>query len=161
MKNAKNIALTFLVLAGLLSLWRGADAHRSSSLLPNVQAAQENPFERARSKSCTLGTMLGAHGYSYSGNVMGSAIAIAGPISFDQQGSISGAYNGTLGGKPLQGNLSGQITVSGNCTGTVRVDLPVAGVSANGTFVIVNDGKETFFTATDLGIAVTGTTKKL
>jgi hypothetical protein len=161
MKYAKQIALTLLVLAWLSSLWRGTDQHDSNGILTTVQAAQESAFDRARSKSCTLGTMMGAHGYSYSGNVMGSAIAVAGPINFDQQGNISGAYNGTLGGKPLQGNLSGNITVSNNCTGTVRVDLPIAGVSANGTFVIVNDGKETFFTATDMGIAVTGTTKKL
>ncbi len=161
MKNLKHITLTLLILAGLFALWRGTGEHRSKGLLLNVQAAQESAFDRARSKSCTLGTMQGVHGYSYSGNVMGSAIAIAGPISFDQLGNISGAYNGTLGGKPLQGNLSGNITVSSNCTGTVRVDLPIAGVSANGTFVIIHDGNETFFTATDTGIAVTGATKKL
>ena len=103
MKTAKHVALSFLVLASLCALWRGAGTQRSNGLLPNVQAAQENPFERARHRNCTLGTMAGAHGYSYSGNVMGAAIAVAGPISFDLQGNITGAYNGTLGGNPLQG----------------------------------------------------------
>ena len=157
MKHAKLIAIAFIAFFGLTLL-------AQYNYAPAVKAApltQDNPFDRGRRKECTLGTMRGAHGYTYSGYVMGSYIAIAGSINFDEQGIISGTYNGTLGGNPLKGKLAGQITVESDCTGKVRIDLPIAGVSANGTFVIVNDGKETLFTSTDTGIAVTGTTKKL
>ena len=155
MKSRKQFALAVAFLFALSLMWETA---ASPHFAPSV-AAQGSPFQRR--KECSLGTMYGAHGYTYSGYVMGAYIAIAGSINFDENGTISGTYNGTLGGNPLKGKLAGAITVESDCTGKVRIDLPIAGVSANGTFVIVNDGKETLFTSTDSGIAVTGSTKKL
>ena len=158
MKSLTHLALTVAFLFALSLVWETTSQPTTPSFVPSA-AAQGNPFQRRR--ECSLGTMYGAHGYTYSGYVAGAYIAIAGSINFDEGGTISGTYNGTLGGNPLKGKLAGAITVDGDCTGKVRIDLPIAGVSANGTFVIVNDGKETMFTSTDTGIAVTGQTKKL
>jgi hypothetical protein len=105
--------------------------------------------------------MKGGHGYSYSGAVMGSAIAAVGPINFDGQGNLSATYDVNLGGTPFQGSFTGTYTVNANCTGTVTLHLPLLGITTNGSFVIVNNGQETFFTGTDPGITITGATKKL
>jgi hypothetical protein len=61
----------------------------------------------------------------------------------------------------FRGQFIGTYTVNEDCTGTVTLRLPRLGISTNGSFVIVNDGKETFFTGTDDGVAITGETKKL
>ena len=104
--------------------------------------------------------MKGTHGYSYHGTVMGKAITAAGPITFDGRGSLFATYNVNLGGVPFKGRFIGTYTVDDDCTGTVTLQLPLLGLSTNGSFVIVNNGQETFFTGTDNGVAITGVTKK-
>lgn len=135
------------------------------SKAPNVQPVQESSFtqsyESLRARPCSPRTMRGTHGYSYHGTVMGKAITAAGPITFDGRGSLFATYNVNLGGVPFQGRFIGTYTVNDDCTGTVTLQLPLLGISTNGSFVIVNDGRETFFTGTDNGIAITGVTKKL
>jgi hypothetical protein len=135
------------------------------SKTPKTIAAQEptsaQDADRGRAKPCAPRTMKGTHGYSYHGTVMGKAITATGPITFDGRGSLFATYNVNLGGIPFKGQFIGTYTVADDCTGTVTLQLPVLGISTNGSFVIVNDGKETFFTGTDDGVAITGETKKL
>jgi hypothetical protein len=90
----------------------------------------------------------------------GQAITATGPITFDGRGSLFATYNVNLGGMPFTGQFIGTYTVEDDCTGTVTLQLPRLGISTNGSFVIVNDGQETFFTGTDDGVAITGVTKK-
>ena len=127
--------------------------------------AQEPSFapnnERDHAKPCSPRTMKGTHGYSYHGSVMGKAITAAGPITFDGRGSLFATYNVNLGGVPFKGRFFGTYTVDDDCTGTVTLQLPILGISTNGSFIIVNAGQETFFTGTDDGVAITGVTKKL
>lgn len=126
--------------------------------------AQESGFahepDRGRARPCSPRTMKGTHGYSYHGTVMGKAITAAGPITFDGRGSLFATYNVNLGGMLFKGQFIGTYTVADDCTGTVTLQLPRLGISTNGSFVIVNDGQETYFTGTDNGIAITGETKK-
>ncbi len=129
-----------------------------------VQAQEPNfahDSDRGRAKPCSPRTMKGTHGYSYHGMVLGKAITAAGPITFDGRGSLFATYNVNLGGMPFNGQFIGTYTVADDCTGTVTLQLPRLGISTNGSFVIVNEGKETFFTGTDDGVAITGETKKL
>lgn len=133
------------------------------SQAPRVQAQESSSSqsnERDHTRPCSPRTMKGTHGYSYHGTVMGKAIAAAGPITFDGQGSLRATYNVNLGGIPFKGGFTGTYVVNDDCTGTVTLRLPILGISSNGSFVIVNDGKETFFTGTDDGVAITGVTKK-
>ena len=115
--------------------------------------------EAARAKSL-LRELRGNHGYSYSGTVMGLPIAAAGPISFDGEGNLSAKYSVSLNGESFQGSFIGTYTVNPDLTGTVTLNLPLLGLSSRGSFVIVSSGRETYFTGTDRGVIVTGTTKR-
>lgn len=168
MKQFRASTIAVMIVASLLILGIVSAASRerqpvgaASVLRAGTAAAQESSFERARTRTCSLGTMQGTHGYAYSGTVMGNNIAAAGPITFDGDGNLSATYNVSLGGKIFQGAFTGIYTVNADCTGTVTLHLPLLGISTSGSFVIVNSGKETFFTGTDTGITVTGATKKL
>ncbi len=166
MKRFRASTIAGLVIASLfiLGLVSAASRERKSAGVPPGAVAgqpQESSFERARTRTCSPGSMQGTHGYSYSGTVMGSNIAAVGPITFDGDGNLSATYNVSLGGKIFQGAFTGTYTVNADCTGTATLHLPVLGISTNGSFVIVNSGKETFFTGTDTGVTVTGGTKKL
>lgn len=152
------------VLLLLLFLFATNAQRSTESLLPKAQAqasneGAENDSQR-RNKYCSPRTMKGTHGYSYHGTVMGKAITAAGPITFDGRGSLFATYNVNLAGMPFKGRFIGTYTVDDDCTGTVTLQLPMLGISTNGSFVIVNEGKETFFTGTDNGVAITGVTKK-
>lgn len=135
------------------------------SKTPKPTTTQESGFAqdaaRGRARPCSPRTMKGTHGYSYHGTVLGKAITATGPITFDGRGSLFATYDVNLGGTPFQGRFIGTYTVNDDCTGTVTLQLPLLGLSTNGSFVIVNEGQETFFTGTDDGIAITGVTKKL
>ena len=113
-------------------------------------------------RGCTLATMKGDHGYTYSGTVIGMGpIATAGLISFDGVGNLAATYIVSVNGIIFEGAFTGVYTVNPNCTGTVRLDLPMMGMSLNGSFVIINNGDETFFTGNDAGYAITGSTKRV
>lgn len=147
---------------GLLALTLIA-AYSKAPNLPTVQAQEATSaqgIDRDRDRPCSPRTLKGAHGYSYQGTVMGKAITAAGPITFDGRGSLRATYNSSLAGIPFSGRAIGTYIVNDDCTGTLRLQFPALGVSANGSFVIVNEGKETFFLSTDENIAVIGVTKK-
>ncbi len=110
----------------------------------------------------SLTTMKGSHGFSYSGDLTDiGPIASAGPIIFDGKGNLSATYNVTDDGTLYQGTFLGTYTVNANGTGTVTLNLAGLGIQSHGSFVIVNNGDETFFTSTDPGQTVTGVTKKM
>jgi hypothetical protein len=168
----KSAQTSTIVVSGLLIFWliAGLRIDRSLAVVrpivhgQGVGNAQADPFERARSVSCALGTMKGTHGYSYSGTVLGSTITAAGLISFDGEGKLSYTYDVNVGGTPFQSaltGLTGTYTVNADCTGSATLNLRMPGLTSNGKFVIVNGGQETFFTGIDQGVAITGITKKL
>ena len=164
--------MAMIVVASLLSLGlvsAASHARASANVQTNeaghaqtASGAQDQAFERARHRRCSLRTMEGTHGYSYSGTVFGAGlIAAAGPITFDGEGNLSATYSVSLNGKPFEGAFTGTYTVDADCTGTVTLHLPLLGLTSKGSFVIVNQGRETFFTGTDPGVTITGVTKKL
>src|SRR5262249_22356976 len=110
----------------------------------------------------SLATLKGTHGFLYNGTLAGSGpIASAGRIVFDGRGHLSAVYNTTIDGTLFLGSFAGTYTVNANGTGTVTLDLPRLGIQSHGSFMIVNDGNETFFTSTDPGQTITGVTKRL
>ena len=124
--------------------------------------AKADASERPRGRGFTLATLKGNHGYSYSGTVIGvGPIATAGLISLDGVGNLAATYVVSVNGVIWRGSFTGIYTVNPDGTGLVRLDPPSPGSSLNGSFVIVNNGDETFFTSNDPGIAITGFTKRV
>ena len=150
--------------------FNGSDILREFEGIPNIELPGNIQAE-LHSQKLIVGQSGKVEGYiaadsvdiwgRVSGTVMGAEIAAAGPITFDGYGSLHATYNVNLGGKSFKGGFTGTYIVNDDCTGTVTLHLPILGLSSNGSFVIVNDGKETFFTGTDTGVAITGATKHL
>jgi hypothetical protein len=144
-----------IVAASCFALWLVSGV--GTEPLVSRAYAQHND---SHSGVCSLVTMKGTHGYAYSGTVMGSSIAAAGPITFDGAGNLSATYDVGLGGTHFHGAFAGTYTVASDCTGTVTLNLPVLGISSHGSFVIVNNGKGTYFVGTDSGVTVSGETSR-
>jgi len=165
MKQTIRIAGLAIGASSLLALWTVVTHSDSGGFGPNLVAApapnaQQNSFEQPHGKTCSLRTMEGTHGYSYSGTVFGNPIAAAGPITFDGEGNLSAKYTVSVGGITHQGAFTGTYTVNPDCTGTATLNLPLLGITTSGTFVIVSDGQETFFVGTDPEVTVNGITKR-
>ncbi|HZS08921.1 MAG TPA: hypothetical protein VFD58_29055 [Blastocatellia bacterium] len=166
----RTMIATIFVLAGaslltLVSFASGRARPAPVSPASTARAQQNglgNAFERARTRTCSPGTMEGRHGYTYSGTVIGvGPVATAGPISFDGAGNLHATYIVSINGVIFEGEFTGTYTVNADCTGSVTLLLPRLGIELNGSFVIVNNGSETFFTGKDAGYTITGTTKKI
>ncbi len=125
-------------------------------------AASASADDGGGGKRCTLLSLRGRYGYTYQGTVEGfGGVAAVGPINFDGAGNTSATYSVNLGGTNFQGSFTGAYTVNRDCTGTVRIDLPLLGTSSHGRFVIVDGGKEAFFMGIDDGVTVTGDAKRI
>ena len=161
------IVVASLLSLGLISAASGAmaGANVQTKEADNAQmasGAQDQALERARHRRCSLRTMEGTHGYSYSGTIFGAGlIAAVGPITFDGEGNLSATYTVSLNGKSFEGAFTGTYTVDADCTGMITLHLPLLGLTSKGSFVIVNQSRERFFTGTDPGVTITGVTKKL
>jgi hypothetical protein len=130
------------------------------SIISTAQAKDNK--DNASCRRCTLNSLKGCYGYSYTGTVQGfGSIAAVGPINFDGDGNTSATYSVNLGGTNFQGSFTGTYTVNEDCTGTITINLPLLGKSSNGRFVIVEEGKEAPFMGTDPGVTVTGIARKL
>ena len=88
-------------------------------------------------------------------------VASSGRIEFDGNGGLAATFTTSVAGKTFTGSFTGSYTVQPDGTGTVLVDLPWLSTQARGDFVIVDHGDATFFTATDAGYSVTGSTREM
>jgi hypothetical protein len=133
-----------------------------TALLLTLSSSSAPADDGVGGKRCTLLSLRGRYGYTYQGTVEGfGGVAAVGPINFDGAGNTSATYSVNLGGTNFQGSFTGAYTVNPDCTGTVRIDLPLLGTSSHGRFVIVDGGKEAFFMGIDDGITVTGDAKRI
>lgn len=158
--TALSLVVFFITLSILGLVPRVSREASGSSLLPTVQSKDKQDYEGC--KKCTLASLQGCYGYSYTGTVEGfGPIAAVGPINFDGHGNTSATYSVNLGGANFQGSFTGTYTVNEDCTGSITLNLPLLGISSHGRFVIVENGKEAPFMGTDIGVTVTGVAKKL
>ena len=133
-----------------------------AALVLVLSATSTHGDDAGGGKRCTLLSLRGRYGYTYQGTVDGfGGVAAVGPINFDGAGNTSATYSVNLGGTNFQGSFTGAYTVNPDCTGTVRIDLPLLGTSSHGRFVIVDGGKEAFFMGIDDGVTVTGDAKRI
>lgn len=110
----------------------------------------------------TLRSLQGSHGFTYDGTILGvGPIAASGPIQFDGRGNLSASYATNVNGVQFRGTFVGNYTVNPDGSGSVTLRLPRLGLQAHGDFVLVDDGRGTFFSCTDAGFAITGQTRRM
>ncbi len=135
--------------------WFAPAAHPALSIVaPIAPSSAGAPYD--------LGSLHGAHGFSYSGTRVGvGAVASSGRIEFDGAGGLSASFTTAVDGNVFNGRFTGSYLVRGDGTGSVLIELPWLLTQAHGTFVILDNGAGTYFTSTDAGYSVTGTTRQM
>lgn len=112
-------------------------------------------------QGCNQGTLHGRHGFSYDGVILGvGPIAACGPITFDGHGHLSASYSTSVNGTTFRGSFVGTYVVQPDGSGSVTLTLPLLGLQAHGDFVLVDDGRGTFFSCSDAGFSITGSTRR-
>ena len=105
---------------------------------------------RAQAATCTLASVAGNWGYTYSGTLLLPSgpvpVAAVGRYTETADGNISGTQTRTVAGDTAQEMIKGSQTVNSDCTGTATIgvydqsgNLLRTGVLAG---VYVNNGKE-------------------
>lgn len=156
--NLSILVLSSFATLGLLSL--GGPGFPPSPSTATALTAPQGP--QGGGQACTLNSLRGRHGFTYSGSLQGvGPIASSGPIHFDGHGNLTARYTTSINGSTFTGNFTGTYTVNPDGTGSVVLTLALLGLQANGNFVIVDHGDATFFTSTDSGFSVTGSTRKM
>jgi hypothetical protein len=171
--DEQNIALRGTVLNGgdeilLTPVTPGfAVVARGFRVKPNSESkSSDNPFERARSVSCTNGTLSGIYGFDALGATTAAAgfpapltgaFSGVGQVSYDGAGNVTltavASFNGFSQALP---SIKGTYFVNDDCTFTSRLE--------NGlTFfaVAVNKGQELLVIQTNNGVTAVGVAKKL
>lgn len=107
-------------------------------------------------------SLRGPHGFTYSGShaTLGG-IASSGIIRFDGFGGVRADYTTSVGGVTFTGSFLGTYDVNPDGTGSIVANLPWLNTQGHGNFVLVDRGEGTFFTSTDRGYSVTGSTRRM
>jgi hypothetical protein len=148
------LSATVLVALGLCAVAWATPSRAATTSAPTPQGGGQNHHD--------LGSLRGVHGFTYSGTRIGvGPVASSGRIDFDGNGGLAATFTTSVAGKAFTGSFTGSYTVQTDGTGSVLVDLPWLSTQAHGNFVIVDHGDGTFFTSTDAGYSVTGTTQKM
>ncbi len=141
--------LAISLLAGL-GLWSGTPAWTPT------QAPQDDRH------SYSVRTLRGRHGFTYDGTWIGTGpVASSGRIDFDGRGNCHASYTTSVNGIAFRGTWVGTYTVNDDGTGNIMIQLPHLNRVARGSFVILDRGNASYFTATDNGFAVTGRTERM
>lgn len=155
---ARTLVLSLLVGLGVCTA--------GGTSMPHLLAPPTRPHVARQAQGAgapyTLRSLRGAHGFTYSGTVAGlGAVASSGRIRFDGRGNLAAAYTTSVGGTAFTGSFVGTYTVHQDGTGSVLLSLPRLGLQARGDFVLVDGGRGTFFTSTDAGFSVAGSTRRM
>jgi hypothetical protein len=115
-------------------------------------------FAPAHAATCTLASVAGNWGYTYTGVLIlptGPVPAAAvGRYTADVDGNISGTQTRTIAGATAQEVTKGSVTVNSDCTGTATVNIydQSGNLLRTGTIAVtfVNNGRETLDLFTSL-----------
>ncbi len=155
--NSPLLLLASFATLGMLS-FAGSPAVASTMPMPVVaEAALQGGHASFSNRS-----LRGPHGFTYSGShaTLGG-IASSGIIRFDGFGGVRADYTTSVGGVTFTGSFLGTYDVNPDGTGSIVVNLPWLNTQGHGNFVLVDRGEGTFFTSTDRGYSVTGSTRRM
>jgi hypothetical protein len=152
--------IRWLILSGLMaSALLGVSAFRGggSGIVPKVHAKEND-----ENRGCSVASLNGAYGLYRSGTRSGDPVAAVGLATFDGNG-FSTARQTTR----RNGVTTSDLFVDPPVEGTYEVDPDCAGrgLQPDGTvfvhFVVVDGGKELFFTSVVPGLTATGVMEKI
>ncbi len=158
--NLPILVLASLAALGVLSV--SGDDFAPSAVSSAPAMAVPDPSPQQGQQAFTVRSLRGPHGFSYSGShqTLGQ-IASSGLIRFDGHGNARADYTTSVGGTTFTGTFLGTYTVNPEGTGSLVVYLPWLNLQAHGNFVLVDHGDGTFFSSTDAGYSVTGSTRRV
>ena len=161
-RNITVISLAIFV-SSLFALgvpFKGPDG-APSSIVPSVQAKSGGDDSSGSPGNCSLRTLNGSYGGTFSGTIVGlGPIAGVGVAEFDGHGHVTGTDTVNVNGSGgIFESSTGTYTVNSDCTGT-RVETFPDGRVVSSSFVLVNHGKELLFLNTAPGLVITGSEKK-
>ena len=127
---------------------------------PTAQASGGGRVATTTSKVCDNGTLKGDYGFSFSGTIngLGSIYAI-GAETCDGNGGCAGTATISINGTTYTDTFTSVETIYPNCTGVATVTYG-SGVVAHSATVLVSDGNEVHFMATDPGAMANGVSKR-
>ena len=113
---------------------------------------------------CNARMIRGAYGYSFAGIFYVApsvpvSLASVGTMTFDGEGGVSGQDTNSFGGEITSYPTTGSYSVSGDCTGSLNVNLP-SGFVIESRIVIVNEGKDILLIQTNPGTVIHGALKQ-
>lgn len=158
--NLLPLALPLLATLGVFTFANKTEV--TPAAIPTNAAAEASPQGgHHQGPHYNLNSLRGDHGFTYDGTILGvGPIASSGPIQFDGQGNLSASYSTAVNGVLFRGTFVGTYTVNPDGSGSVTLNLPRLGLSAHGDFVLIDDGKGTFFSCTDAGFSIRGQTRR-
>jgi hypothetical protein len=150
------VSLLFFGLA-----FQGRRAGGQQSIVPSVQAKDKDNEKGGCPGNCSLRTLNGCYGFTFSGNIVGfGPIAGIGVENFDGQGHVTITQTLNVNGRGgIRDTVTGTYTVNSDCTGSTVI-TQTDGSLTHIDFVIVDNGKEILTLPTDPGSVITGTAKK-
>jgi len=106
----------------------GSDGGRRS-IVPSVQAKDEDDGNDGRPGNCSLRTLNGHYGDSFSGTIVGlGPIAGIGVTNFDGRGNLTGTDTVNINGSGgIPETSTGTYTVNSDCTGSTVQTFPTGG----------------------------------
>jgi hypothetical protein len=104
---------------------------------------------------CSVKTLDGSYGYSFSGSAPFGAFTSVGIQRFDGNGHFTSTETDAAAGQILKNiPLSGTYTVNADCTGSMVAAGP--GFSVTADFVIISDGSSLYSIVTEAGTNAAG-----
>jgi hypothetical protein len=154
-------ASSLLIVVGLVALWALASPANSALVAAPIDGGGGGGGQGGQG-NFGLQSLHGRHGFTYSGSTQTlGPVASSGRIDFDGLGHVAAVYTTSVNGTAFTGTFTGTYTVQSDGTGSIVVDLPLLGLQSRGDFVIVDHGEGTFFTSTEPGYSVTGSTRRM
>ena len=131
------------------------------SIMPSVQAKADGDDKGGCPGNCSLRTLNGCYGFTFSGTILGfGPIAGIGVTNYDGQGHATSTQTLNINGSGgIRDTVTQTYTVNSDCTGSTVI-TQTDGSLTHIDFVIIDHGKEILTLPTDPGFAITGTAKK-
>jgi hypothetical protein len=113
-------------------------------------------------QTCKLQDLNGTYGFTLKGDNLARGVSyiVAGVLTSDGSGNITGSGKQTVGGQVSDAQFTGTYQLNADCSGTTHLQF-VGGVQSDLYFVLVQDGEEAMMLYTGPGVLESGNAKRV